>query len=447
MNGGPVTEHLARRFAAARREDLPDDVAELARHCLLDWFGCALAGSGEPLAGIVADTVIDEGPGPARLLARPGTVPARAAALANGVAGHALDYDDTHMTMIGHPTAPVLPALLALADTSEVTGDRLVTALVVGIEIECHLGRLLNPAHYRAGWHATGTLGVIGAAGACAHVLGLAPDRFAHALALAATQSAGLKASFGTMAKPLHAGKAASDGLLSARLAAAGFEGNHAVVEAPGGLGASAGAGAIDGGALDHEPHRWFIRETLFKWHAACYLTHAAMNAATALRHRVDVDKIEQIEVHVSPDLLAVCAIPEPGTGLEAKFSVRATTAMALLGDDTAALAAYSDQRMADTDLIRIRDLVTVVPDARLARTASRVVVTTPDGEVTAEDDTSVAATDLGRQRDRLSAKFRALAEPVLGAEATGALHAAVTGVDELGSCRLLLDLARPSYP
>lgn len=417
---------LAARWSTVGFDDLPAEAVEVGRHCLLDWLGCALAGSRESLAALVCDQLATSGR--ATLVGTDRTADPRDAALGNGVAGHALDFDDTHTLLSGHPTVPVLPAALAVAEDLDRSGERLLTALVVGVEVECRIGALLAPGHYRAGWHATGTIGTFGAAAAVAHLLGLDAERTTHALALAGTQAAGLKASFGTMAKPLHAGKAAADGLLAARLAARGFTGNPAVLEAPQGLAAAAGADAPDRSRLERLTDRWTIRDTLFKYHAACYLTHASINAALVLADKVSTGDIEAVEVHVAADSLPVCNIAEPATGLEGKFSLRATTAMALLGDDTTAMAAYADSRMVDAALVDLRDRVVVVPDEHRVGTRSKVVVVDRSGRrLEVEDDTGRPADDLDLQWDRLSSKFRALAAPVIGASRAEQLRDAVT--------------------
>src|SRR5262249_45966409 len=149
------------------------------------------------------------------------------------------DFDDTHTAMNGHPSAPVLPALLALAETGTASGERLLPALVAGVELECRLATALGPRHYAVGFHSTGPLGAFGAAAACAHLLDLDEEQWTHALGLAGTQAAGLKSGFGTMAKPLHAGRAASTGLLAALLACGGFTANPTVIEAPQGFAAT----------------------------------------------------------------------------------------------------------------------------------------------------------------------------------------------------------------
>jgi 2-methylcitrate dehydratase PrpD len=439
-SSGTLLGRLAERWSVVGFDDIPTEAVEVGRHCLLDWLGCTIGGSAEPVAGMLREELTSNGP--ATVIGTDLTTDPRSAALVNGAAGHALDFDDTHTLLSGHPSAPVLPAALAVGEELEVPGERLLAAFVVGVEVECRVGALLAPGHYRAGWHATGTIGTIGAAAAVAHLIGLDAGRFAHALALAGTQAAGLKASFGTMAKPLHAGKAATDGALAARLAARGFTANPALLEAPQGLAAAAGGGTPDPTRLDRLEGRWTVRDTLFKHHAACYLTHASINATLAVRDEVAVEDVERVDVHVAADSLQVCGIAEPATGLEGKFSLRATTAMALLGDDTTDMAAYSDARMHDDELVTLRDRVRVVPEPDRPGTRSKVVVVVSGGDcLEAEDDTGRPAADLGLQWDRLSSKFRGLVSPVLGDARAEELRDAIAG---LAPARALGQLAAP---
>src|SRR5208282_2194431 len=240
------------------------------------------------------------------------------AALVNGASAHALDYDDTHMTMMGHPSVPVIPAVLALAETEGAGGRAILEAIVAGIELECRLGAIMGGAHYAVGFHSTGTLGTFGAAAACAHLLQLDESQWRNALGLAGTQAAGLKSGFGTMAKPLHAGRAASNGLLSALAARGGFTANPEIVETKQGFAAThSGKSARE--TLDQFAGRFLIRDTLFKYHASCYLTHAPIQAARWIRaeHRIDPASISSVEVHVEPGALNVCNIQEPRTGLD----------------------------------------------------------------------------------------------------------------------------------
>jgi 2-methylcitrate dehydratase PrpD len=443
-----TTRALAERVRGIAYADLPDEVRTVAHHCLLDFLGVALAGARESLTEIlVREVVLAEAGTEAGLIGRPERATKLTAALVNGAAAHALDFDDTHTTMSGHPSVPVLPALLALAEAEETGGRALLTALVAGIELECRLGALLGVGHYLAGFHATGTIGTFGAAAACAHLLGLDGERWLHAIGLAGTQAAGLKSAFGTMAKPLHAGRAASAGLLAALLARGGYTAQPDVLEVPQGFAATHAGADLSPAALEPFDGRFLIRDTLFKYHAACYLTHAAIEAAVQLReaHGLDPEKVDSVEVHVAPAVLGVCNIEEPSTGLEAKFSLRAATALALLGEDTGDLATYGDARMAEPRLVALRDRVRVIATEELGPTRSRVRVETKGQHLAADLDTGLPAPDLDAQGRRLRSKFLSLATPVLGARRAAELADAASRAEEIDAVADLLRLARPN--
>ncbi len=440
-----TTRALIESVRGLRFEAIPEEAREAARHCLLDFVGCALAGSREPLSEVlVRELAVPEGSREAALLGRSERASRLSAALVNGTAGHALDFDDTHTTLNGHPSVPVLPALFALAEGEPASGAALLTAFVAGVELECRLGLLLGPAHYAAGFHATATLGAFGAAAACAHWLGLDEPGWHAALGLAAVQAAGLKAAFGSMAKPFQAGRAASAGLLAALLARGGLTAPDAVLEAPQGFAATHAGAALDPAALERVRGRCFVRETLFKYHAACYLTHAAIEAASRLRREgsPDPEKIERVEVCVAPELLGVCNIEAPRTGLEGKFSLRATVALALLAADTSDPALYSDGRMADPALVALRDRVRVTTESGRRATCARVRVHWAGATLEAEEDTGVPARDLGLQRERLLHKFDALAGSVLGRERATRLAELCLSVEELADAAALIRLA-----
>jgi 2-methylcitrate dehydratase PrpD len=442
-----VTHALVEAVRGVRYDEIPQEARETARHCLLDFFGVALAGSREPLVDIlIGEVVRGEAGKEAGIVGRAERATRLTAALANGAAGHALDFDDTHTTMIGHPTGPVLPALLALAETEGADGRALLAALVAGVELECRVGAMLGGMHYAAGFHTTGTVGTFGAAAACSHLLGLDEDGWLRALGLAGTQAAGLKSAFGTMAKPLHAGRAASAGLLSALLARGGFTAQPAILEVPQGFLATHAGGEAPGEVLAGYAGRFLIRETLFKYHAACHLTHASIEAAGQLRerHGLDPEKIGAVEVRVAPPLLDVCNIEEPTTGLEGKFSLRATTALALLGEDTSDLGTYSDEKMAEPRLVALRDRVRVIPTEGIGPMQARVRIETDGEHGEAETDINVPAADLDAQGGRLRRKFLTLATPVLGAGRAAELSDAVSSVQEMGSAAELMRLVRP---
>ena len=435
MTTDGVTTRLVRRARALSFDELPERVVLVAKTCLLDWLGCTLAGSSEPLTEILAGEA--DADGAATLIGRDRRSSPSWAALVNGAAGHALDYDDTHLHMSGHPTAPVAPAVLALGEARGASGRDVLMGFVAGVETECRLGAVMGAGHYAVGWHATGTMGTFGAAAACASLVELDEDRWLHTFGLAGTQAAGLKSVFGSMAKPLHAGKAAANGLLSATLAAKGFTSNTDIVDTHQGF-AATHTSTFAPDVLDRVEDRWLVTETLFKYHASCYLTHSAMEATVAMN--VDPNDVDSVRVVVPPGHLDVCGIPEPRTGLEGKFSLRATVAMTLLGDDTADPSAFTDARVSGAELTRLRDRITVVPSEEVFGTQSRVEVRTRDGRDLAQTaDVGTPATDLEQQWQRLAAKFVKLATPVIGDDRALTLHDRVRHFDELDDVRTLL--------
>jgi 2-methylcitrate dehydratase PrpD len=257
-----ASQDLTRRLSEQARPlsyaDLPDDVRMLARQCVLDYVACTLAGAREELTSIVLAEMQEQGGAPvATVIGHSVRLPVMSAALVNGSASHALDFDDVNMAMTGHPSVVLLSALLALAEERGSSGRDVMTAFVAGYELQCRLGLLLAPGHYNGlGFHATGTLGSFGAAAACAHLLGLDAEQFATALGIAGTQAAGLKSMFGTMCKPLHAGKAAYHGLLAARLARRGFTSRSDVLECARRLRAHAQPGLQSGGRAGRAARR-----------------------------------------------------------------------------------------------------------------------------------------------------------------------------------------------
>ena len=442
-----VTRALVRAVRDIRWEEIPADAREAARQCLLDFLGCAVAGSRQPLAQILlTEIAAREGSSEATLVGRQERCSRSTAAVVNGAAGHALDFDDTHMAMGGHPSVPVIPAALALAETTAASGRSLLEAIIAGVELECRLGAIVGGQHYAIGFHSTGTLGAFGAAAACAHLLQLDEDGWLRALGLAGTQAAGLKSAFGTMAKPLHAGRAASNGLLSALAARGGFTSSAAVLEAEQGFLATHAGAAPSVQPIDQVAGRFLIRDTLFKYHASCYLTHAPINAAACIQaeNHLDPKTIDDVEVRVARSLLQVCNIQSPTSGLEGKFSLRATTAMALRGEDTSDLGTFSDARVVDPDLVALRDRVRVVTIDKTPQTRACVIVTARGRQFEAESDSGQPASDLDLQRERLKRKFHALTSPILGRSGAEALASAALEVEKVATAAELMRLTVP---
>src|SRR5438270_1796744 len=441
-----LTKSLAERAGAVSYDELPEPVRELARQCVLDYYGVALAGADDPLAAILLDELAEAGgAAQASVIGHKARLPALSAALVNGAIGHALDYDDVNLAMPGHPSVAVLPGLIALAEARQSSGREVIAAFVAGYETACRIGSALRPGHYNLGFHATGTVGAFGAAAACARLLGLDAEATARALGIAGTQAAGLKSQFGTMCKPFHAGKASQNGLLAARLAARGFSSRADIVECVQGFASTHGPDFSPEAALATPEAGLHLFANLFKYHAACYLTHAPIECARQLReqHRLTPDAVARITLRLDASGERVCNIPAPVDGLQSKFSLRQTVAMALAGGGTASLGAYSAGNARDPGLVRLRERVEIEWQDSWPQTLSELEIELADGKrLTARHNAGIPAADIADQGRRLAAKFDALVEPSLGAPRARELRETIAGPDHLTNIAELTRLA-----
>jgi 2-methylcitrate dehydratase PrpD len=415
----PFSRALAERIRHLRFDDLPGDVVARAKHSILDWFGVTLSGWSDPLVGKLTDVVVAEGGREAATLVGSGRkVSASQAALVNGAASHALDFDDVHLGSRVHPSVPVVPAALAVAERDRRDGRALILAFVAGVETQSTIAAVMGEAHYRRGWHNTATFGMFGAAAAAGSLTGLTADQLLDAFGIVATQAAGLRVSFGTACKPLHAGHAASQGLLAAALAREGFTGRRDALECADGFAAMQGgedslarmAAALDShGALDKD--YFHTRSINFKFHASCYGTHGPIESALGLRAQLQGALPDSLAVHVEPQYMSVCNIATPSSPLEAKFSIRHAVALALLGHDLADGNSFSQTMIADPAVAGLRERISVASDDGLKRATARIEARLPDGTtLSAGADVSQVEADLARQGRRIEAKFAACA-------------------------------------
>lgn len=429
MSAPGLTLEIIRQSRAAAVE-IPAATLDMAELCILDWFGLAIGGADEPATRLTRDVAMAEGATPvASAVGQGRAFSARQAALINGVAGHALDYDDVNLAMHVHPTAVILPGLLALAEAEGLSGRAVIEAFVVGYEAAGMIGTLISSSHYARGFHATGTIGAFGAAAACAYLLGLGEEATARAYGLAGSQAAGLKAQFGTMTKPLHAGRAAEAGVMAALWARAGMSARTDILEHPRGFAATQSDGLPAGGL------RWdgyALDKNLFKHHAACFGTHGTLEAVGALRRQGLVpEAVRAIRLKVDAGADAMCNIAQPRTGLEAKFSLRFNAALALCGADTSDVAVYGDDVVRRADLEAIRAITTVdLAPPGWPEDVTEVSVETLDGRtLVARHDVSEPSGDLSVLRRTLTVKFLNLTTPRLEAGQAEALMAEIGGL------------------
>ena len=436
MAAVPVTSEIAQRAAILGFNDLPDDLVERTKQCLLDWFAVTLAGAQDELTDIlIQETLEDGGRGPASLVGRKEKVTPSAATLINGAASHALDYDDVNFAMGGHPTVTVVPALLSLGEQRKASGRLFIESFVAGYETSGRVGNLVAPSHYTRGFHVTGTVGSFSAAAAAGRMLGLDPRQLAVAFGIAATQAAGLKSNFGTMCKPLHAGTASEHGLRAAKLAAKGFTARADVLECDQGFASSQSDDLNVDKALGEPPQGWHLRNNLFKYHAACYLTHAPIECAKEIRLKSNFppERVKKILLRLDQGADRVCNIPNPTTGLEAKFSLRQTVAMALTGVDTANLDSYNEAITQEPRIRALRDKVTIEFQPGWAKSVSEMAIQLDDGTIVeSKHDSGTPWADLKKQRQALETKYDSLAVPVLGAAGAKRLHDAIERIETM---------------
>jgi 2-methylcitrate dehydratase PrpD len=418
-----LTKTLCGHLAAAQFADLSAAAKHEARRGVLDWIGCALAGSGHnTITTLLAVLQEISGRPQATVFGRKLRLGLTDAPLANGQMGHVLDYDDTHMGgVVLHTSSPVLAALFALAERAPVSGADFVLAYATGFEAGVRSGRTA-PGHHKGGWHLTGTLGTIAAGAACGKLLKLDRQRLTYTLGIAATQAAGMQQNRGTMGKSFHAGKAASNGVLAALLAERGFDSTQEIIEgkkgfsriysdvaAPEQLTAGLGQGFENG---------WVIETNGHKPYACGVVLHPLIDAVIALRNREAIDPaaVSEIILRVHPLVLSITGVVEPSTGLQSKFSTAHSAAVALI-DGSAGVAQYSDAKAADPLVASLRRKVKATADESLRKDEAHAAIVA-SGKRHAIHIAHASGTAGNPMSDAaIEAKFMANATPVIGRE------------------------------
>ena len=430
------------RFAAGLATTaLPDEILHHARRCLIDWYATTLPGSVAPPATLLREALADEvGRGASRLLPDAVAANTRAAALINGCASHTVEFDDIFRDAIYHPGSPVIAAALAVAEREGASGERLLKAIVAGYEVSNRIGAAVNPAHY-TWWHTTATVGCFGAAAAAGCVLGLEAGPMAHALNGVASMAAGLQQAFRSdaMSKPLHAGRAAEAGVLTALGARHGVTGAAGMLDGERGFGNAMSREVDWRAAVAGLGEDWTITRTTQKNHGCCGHTFAALDAVIHLRgvHGLTPESVSSIRVGTYAPALEICGNADPATGYEGKFSLPYCVAVALK-EGRVRLDAFDRAHLGDEVIRRTMSRVTlsVDPECDAAfpkRRSARVAIHTVDGRVlehhapTRKGDPDAPLSDA-----ELVDKYRELASPVLGEGMAETLLDALWRVDVL---------------
>lgn len=404
---------------------LASDTRDAALKCLVDWTGVTIAGGREPVARAVARYAdLDDAAAPLFAIdAEP-----EKAALINGTAAHALDFDDTHIPTDSHFSAVLWATLLAMTDPKFDNGDRSLRAFIAGYEVAAKLsGRRMGFSLQFRWFHPSGVLGRIASAAAAAAFLALDANRAAHAVALATTQASGLRSALGSMAKPFQVGRAAADGVVCANLARSGFDASLDLLEPDGGFArafvqdGSAQLAALDAESLGKD---WAVLKTSFKPYACLHGIHPSIDAARAIPGQIDPASVTAITAYVAPGVKKVGHFSDPKTPLEAKFSVAFCVALALSGRDAGA-SGFTANTVNDPAIRRLTALVDVRPEEGRKMLDSAVEVTLADGRIL-RGETALSLGHPGNPMDwiDLGEKFMTLTEPVLGDRAQPLLKA-----------------------
>jgi 2-methylcitrate dehydratase PrpD len=426
----------------------PAEARAIAARAVLDTIGVMLAGAIQPAARIVQRVVEADGAGPCRVFGTSLRATPGHAALANGTAAHALDYDDMCFVSLAHPSAPLVAAAMAVGDAAGTAGAALLDAYVVGFELEGRLGRAMNPQHYQRGWHCTSTLGTIGAAAAASRLLGLDAGATAHALAIAASSASGLKENFGTMVKPLHAGLAARNGVLAAQLAGAGMTASAAAIDGPQGFLAAMDSEtpSLEEVAADLGT-RWEILDTgiTVKLYPSCAGTHPTLDALLDLKreHAFSADDVDGIEVGVDAVVPTILIYDRPTSGLEGKFSLPFCAAAAV-AQGRVGLETFDASRLADPAIQALQARVTMRVDATLDASAppltqARVTVRLRDGRVLrATANGARGYPDRPASDDELATKFLSCAAQAMSEDKAREVLAALRAIEDRRDIRTL---------
>ena len=442
-----VTKILAQFVVDSRYDAIPDKVRHEARRSVLNWLGCAIGASRHEGIDIALAALGEfSGPAQATVLGRGDRVDIMHAALLNGISSHMFDFDDTHLKTVIHPSGPVASALLALAEHRPMSGADFLHAFILGVEVECRIGNAVYPSHYDVGWHITGTAGVFGAAAAVGRVLNLNAQQMTWALGIAATQSSGLREMFGTMCKPFHPGRAAQNGMTAAFLASKNFTSSERGIEAPRGF-ANVLATARNYDEITGKlGQTWEVALNTYKPFACGIVIHPIIDGCVQLRneHKLKAADIASIALKVHPLVLELTGKKTPQVGLEGKFSVYHSAAVAIIhgegGEDV-----YSDACVRDPEVIALRDKVGAAVDKSVHEDAAHIEIKLKDGRtLTKHVEHAIGSLARPMSDADLEAKFRKFANGILAPGETEALLKLCWSLDKLKDAG---EIARASVP
>ena len=408
---------LARFVAETPAARIPEAVLHQGKRCIINTIAVALHATQDPALQMLLNVLVAEGGGKrASVLGGSFKTSLQNAALANGLLIHLDDFDDTFFPTVLHPSAPTIPAALALAEQGRRRGQDFLVASILGLEATCRAALAIQGVRHGAVWHMTGTAGVFGSAAAAGRLLGLNADAMAIALSLAGTQASGLRETFGTMTKAFHPARAAQSGVLAALLAQQGFTSASTIIEGQHGF--IAAFAPDDGHAAcitDGLGERWEVMNNAPKPYASAILSHPLIDAMLAFRRKgVLPEQVASIRGRVNPLTIKLESRPEPRTGLEGRLSFQHAMTMALV-DGVCYPAQFTDARVLDPLVTALRSKIQVEADASIAQDQCELTLTLMNGRSYTERVAHATGSPDNPVTDaQLDSKFRELAGSVL---------------------------------
>jgi len=458
-----ITIEIAQFVSTLEFENFPQEAVRIAKRCILDGLGVILAGSNQDCTQAVLKTCQDMGnAGHSTAFGiSPVKFPPAIAALVNGTAGHAMDWDDTQLStspdrifgLLTHPTIPPLSASLALAESlPDVSGKDYLTAFLTGFEVECKIAEAIHPTHYKQGFHSSGTIGVFGSAMAAAKLLGLNTPQIRHTLGMAASMGSGIRVNFGTMTKPLHVGMASQNGVMAAFLARDGYEANLNALDGPWGF------FQVQGGGFDLDrisgclgnPYTIVDPGVSVKPYPCGSLTHPSMDAMLGLVVENDIqpDDLQEVVLYAGTNILNPIRYVTANDELEAKFCMPFLLAAIAISRKAGSKEFTKDFVLAphvQSLMKRIRTQFDPEIEAKgWDKMRSRAEITLKDGSVLAREASGYrGGPDLPLSDEELQAKFHDCADDLLSPSIRQEIFATIASLDSLNDVRKLTKLAQ----